>query len=129
MYPGCSDATFSISFDARVDAADNATGKVEWWFLDGTPASYGTVGCVEFRDNRAYLSYQVEGGELEGYGEPGNWVFVGFEDNGEGAGGPADRQSFIYFAGESIPCEFFADFIEGSDGFPVEWLHGNVQVR
>jgi hypothetical protein len=28
MYPGTSEATFSISFDARVDAADNATDKV-----------------------------------------------------------------------------------------------------
>lgn len=133
-YPGYDgDPNFKIEFDARVDANGYAEGDVAWWFLDGTPASFGHVTCLEVRENRAYLVYAAEGGEYPGYGDPGNSVLIAFEDNGQGSGDDPDRQSFIYYANAPLwPCEAWADFVDAGGpggGFPVEWVHGNVQVR
>lgn len=124
--------TFRITFNARVDAQDVAEGMVRWWFLDGRPASYGEVSCLEVRGNRAYIAYQAEGGEFGDYGLPGNTVLFAVQDNGEGYPNDSDRQSFISFANFPVTCGVFADFIDSGipgSGFPVIWLDGNVQVR
>lgn len=131
-YPGDVErvGTFSISVNARVDYKGNSKGKVEWDALDGTALSFGTVQCLVVVDNRAYLTYIAEGGAWDFYGSPGKVVIIAFEDNGEGHGADPDRQSFIYAAepGYSTDCSWLpnAEFIQPG---PVEWLHGNVQVR
>lgn len=134
FYPGeTDDISFRITFHTRSDANGNVVGDVHWTFPDGRLASRGDVYCLDVRDNRAYMAYRVEAGEFGGYGVPGNTVALGFEDNGEGSGAPADRQSFIYFGpGFDIDCVGFGDFVESGSpgsGFPVEWVRGNVQVR
>lgn len=130
-YPGFEgDPNFEISFNARVDEDGYTDGKVEWYALDGSLISSGDVTCLEVRDNRAYISYNVVTGDGGGYGTPGHSVLLGFEDNGEGVNEPADRQSYIYYAlSSNYPCVPFADYVEATDGFPVEWVEGNVQVR
>ncbi len=129
MYPGSVGPSYSITFNARLDFGGNAAGRVEWFFLDGTPASYGTVYCLEVRDNRAVIGYIAEGGAAGGYGTPGNSVIFGVEDNGEGDGAPPDRQSFIYLSDGLLSCSNHLDFVENVEGFPVVWLNGNVQVN
>jgi len=131
-YPGYDDEpTFVVEVDARVDADGNAEGSVAWWFMDGRPASFGSVNCMVVRDNRAYLIYTSEGGEYPGYGTPGYRVMIAFEDNGQGRNDPPDRQSFIYVGNGPVgSCDPWADYADAADPpFPVEWLHGNVQVR
>ncbi len=78
------------------------------------------------------MMYRAEAGEFGAYGAPGNQIFLGLEDNGEGKNADPDRQTYIYYANWGADCSNlagFADWIEGSSGFPVVWLHGNVQVR
>lgn len=133
LFPTDTDASFTLAVNARADENGDAAGQMTWWFLDGTPASYGDVYCVEVRGNRAYVGYLAEGGDAQFYGVPGNSVLVGFEDNGEGAGSPGDRQTYIYFVeGRAYDCAAFADQIEAfspANQFPVAWVRGNVQVR
>lgn len=131
FYPGeTKDASFEITFNAKKDADGNVKGKVKWNFLDGTPASYGSVQCLEVRDNRAYMTYIAEGGNWDpGYGTPGNTVYLAFEDNGEGTNAPLDRQSFIYVGGNTNNCDVLNPDFFDTQGFPVEWVNGNVQVR
>lgn len=130
FYPGeTNDATFEITFNARKDADGNVKGKVKWNFLDGTPASYGSVQCLEVRDNRAYMTYIAEGGNWVAYGTPGKTVYLAFEDNGEGSNAPLDRQSYIYAGGNTTNCDGLNPDFFDNEGFPVKWVNGNVQVR
>jgi hypothetical protein len=58
------------------------------------------------------------------YGVPGHSVLVGFEDNGEGAGAPADRHTYIYYYTSTWAnqCVRFADWIEnGRGGVDSPW--------
>ncbi|TAL57935.1 MAG: hypothetical protein EPN84_13405 [Legionella sp.] len=124
--------TFKISLNAKINEEGLVKGYVEWWFLDGRPASFGNVYCMEVRNNRAYIGYKSLGGQFGGYGIPGNSVLLALEDNGEGSNAYSDRQSFIYYVNfPTYTCTNFVDFIEsqGDNGFPVIWLHGNVQIR
>ena len=134
FYPSeTDDISFRITFNARSNVDGALRGRVHWTFPDGRLASQGDVYCLDVRGNRAYMAYRATAGEFGGYGELGNSVVLGFEDNGEGAGSPLDRQSFIYFGIDvDLDCSDFGDFVESGapgSGFPVEWVRGNVQVR
>ena len=131
-YPDSSeDGTFAISVNARVDYEGNSTGWVQWDTLDGTPLSYGTIQCLAVVENRAYMTYIAEGGTWEAYGTPGHVVYLSFEDNGEGKNAAPDYQSYIYynFPGSSTDCTGLPDAGDWIQPGPVEWLHGNVQIR
>jgi hypothetical protein len=62
------------------------------------------------------------------YGVPGHSVLVGFEDNGEGAGAPADRHTYIYYYTSTWAnqCVRFADWIENGRG---GWIPRGVGGR
>jgi hypothetical protein len=137
LYPDSTTPTFNISFSAKEDAAGNIVGQVLWTYPDGTLISTGTVDSLYVIGNQAFVKYLVTAGDpiggLGGYGTVGNYVFVGFEDNGEGANATPDRQTYIYYGTPNFvnyTAEDFANFvIPHGGGWAVEWVHGNIQVR
>lgn len=127
LYPGSTKSDFQISFTAREDAAGSDQGTVTWTDpSDGGIITKGKVDCLYVSGNRAWIRYVTD---LDG---TSFHIYVGFEDNGEGARAPRDRHTFIY-GGPVHPanatCEDFASSNGFGGGFPVEWIRGNVQVR
>lgn len=125
LYPDFEEPNFEITFNAREDADGNDVGKVNWKDIEGNVIASGEVDCLYVDGNRAWIRYVADiGGDLW-------YVYIGFEDNGEGSGAELDRHTFIFgglveYGGGS--CEYFAESNGFGYGFPVEWVRGNVQV-
>lgn len=126
LYPDYEEPNFEITFTAREDAEGNDVGKVNWMDTEGNVIASGEVDCLYVEDNRAWMRYVADiDGDLW-------YIYIGFEDNGEGSNAELDRHTFIFgglveYGGGS--CEFFAATNGFGYGFPVEWVRGNVQVQ
>jgi hypothetical protein len=120
----------TLSFNARKDAGGNATGRFEYHQIEvATGATFKfnvDVTCLNVYDgNRAKL-----GGVIVVSNDPtlpaGGYAWFQVFDNGEGAGGPADRSSLIGF-GDEAANEAFCN----SPNLPRfgPWdVQGNIQV-
>jgi hypothetical protein len=127
LYPDSEEPNFEITFQAKEDAAGNDVGMVKWSNTNGDVIASGTVDCLYVDENKAWVRYVVEvGNQL-------HLIWIGFEDNGEGANAELDRHTYIYGGPAAIfsyiSCEDFANSNGFGHGFIVEWVRGNVQVQ
>ncbi|MDI1321362.1 MAG: hypothetical protein PSV36_01360 [Algoriphagus sp.] len=127
LYPGSENPDFLITFNAKEDSEGNDVGMVNWSDTEGNVIASGEVDCLYVEGNRAWVRYGVELNEEL-------WlIWIGFEDNGEGANAEVDRHTYIYGGPASIygsiTCEDFGASDGFGNGFPVEWIRGNVQVQ
>lgn len=126
LYPGSENPDFKITFTAKEDSEGNDVGKVNWTDTEGNVIASGVVDCLYVVGNRAWVRYVADlNGTLY-------HIYLGFEDNGEGANAEVDRHTFIYGGPVNVAnatCEYFAESNGFGTGFPVEWTRGNVQVQ
>ncbi|WP_296705855.1 hypothetical protein [Algoriphagus sp.] len=127
LYPDSDEPNFEITFSAREDADGNDVGKVNWKDTEGNVIASGEVDCLYVEGNRAWVRYVFEVEDVPFL------IWIGFEDNGEGSKAESDRHTYIYGGLKAdfdyLSCEDFAASDGFGDGFPVEWVRGNVQVN
>ena len=126
LYPGSENPDFVITFNAKEDSEGNDVGMVNWSDTEGNVIASGEVDCLFVEGNRAWIRYIADIGGTFYH------IYIGFEDNGEGANAELDRHTFIYGGPVSefnATCEDFAASDGFGNGFPVEWVRGNVQVK
>lgn len=126
LYPDSENPDFVITFNAKEDSEGNDVGMVNWTDTEGNVIASGEVDCLYVEGNRAWIRYVADFGGIIYH------VYIGFEDNGEGANAEIDRHTYVYGGpvSELNPtCEDFAGSDGFGTGFPVEWIRGNVQVQ
>jgi hypothetical protein len=114
---------FAVS--ARKAADGTASGQAQIIAGNADNTIHIAIDCVVISGNTAVLSGVTT---REALFPPGEAVFFAVQDNGQGAGSPADRVSLAFIGGAPLPnlCELVG-FPPASFLLPVE--QGDISVR